>query len=94
MLIYTSAVLLFSYSFKEPYYLLFLAMNHFLITDARAKVQSSVKEINTAEVLRYMITLINVALQIKEKIPLYTGEILGQSDFEEISDYIEKCPVV
>jgi len=33
MLIYTSAVLLFSYSFKEPYYLLLLAMNIFLITE-------------------------------------------------------------
>ncbi|WP_029523320.1 hypothetical protein [Persephonella sp. KM09-Lau-8] len=33
ILIYTSAVLLFSYSFKEPYYLLLLAMNIFLITE-------------------------------------------------------------
>jgi hypothetical protein len=58
--------------------------------NARAKAQSSVKEINTTEVLRYMTTLINVALQIKEQIPLYTGEILGQSDFEEISDFIAR----
>ncbi len=33
ILIYTSAVLLFSYSFGKPYYLLFLAMNIFLITE-------------------------------------------------------------
>ena len=33
ILIYTSAVLLFSYSFKEPYYLLLLAMNILLITE-------------------------------------------------------------
>lgn len=33
ILIYTSAVLMFSYSFKEPYYLLLLAMNIFLITE-------------------------------------------------------------
>ncbi|WP_293447876.1 hypothetical protein [Persephonella sp.] len=33
MLIYTSAVLLFSYSFGKPYYLFFLAMNIFLITE-------------------------------------------------------------
>jgi len=58
--------------------------------NARAKAQSSVKEINTAEVLKYITALINVALQIKEKIPLYTGEILGQSDFEEISDFIAR----
>ena len=58
--------------------------------NARAKAQSSVKEINTAEVLRYMTALINVAMQIKGRIPLYTGEILGQSDFEEISDYIAR----
>jgi hypothetical protein len=32
-LIYTSAVLLFSYSFGKPYYLLLLAMNVFLITE-------------------------------------------------------------
>ena len=33
ILIYTSAVLLFSYSFKESYYLLLLAMNILLITE-------------------------------------------------------------
>jgi len=58
--------------------------------NARAKAQVPVKEINTTEVLTYMTALINVAMQIKEKIPLYAGEILGQSDFEEMSDYIAR----
>ncbi|MDQ7056427.1 MAG: hypothetical protein Q9M89_08255 [Persephonella sp.] len=58
--------------------------------NARAKAQVPVKEINTTEILTYMTALINVAMQIKEKIPLYAGEILGQSDFEEISEYVAR----